>query len=378
MSICRFMELGTRFAAERGNRLGRRQLNPADFGDLATAGYLDLTIPAAQGGLWRSPRETGRTICAALRAVAKGDSSVALVAAMHPAVLSYWLAAPEPVQDCPDFAGQLQCLIETVRSGSWWGTITSEPASGGDLAQTRATAERDNGKLSYLLSGDKHFGSGSGVTDYMVTTAIPDGENKPDWFFVRTGGVAWDGSRGLMLLAEWDGQGMSATQSHAFRFSRFPATRIAWPGHLNEIASICGPLVGCLFTSVIIGIVDAAIDTARGQLVQRPSLKAYEQIEWERAQIDAWLAVQAFEGMLRSLESGGDARRDVLQGKTAIAELAENCLTRLCRVIGGGTLHRRSPFGHWQQDVRALGILRPPWPLAFEQLISDSKSSASS
>jgi hypothetical protein len=54
-------------------------------------------------------------------------------------------------------------------------------------------------------------------------------------------------------------------------------------------------------------------------------------------------------------------------GKTAIAELAESALARLSRVIGGA-YSRRSPFGFWYEDVRALGFLRPPWGLAFDQL----------
>jgi hypothetical protein len=58
-----------------------------------------------------------------------------------------------------------------------------------------------------------------------------------------------------------------------------------------------------------------------------------------------------------------------VQGKTAIAELAETALGRICKVIGGGTFHRRSPLGHWYEDVRALGFLRPPWGLAYDRLI---------
>jgi hypothetical protein len=55
-----------------------------------------------------------------------------------------------------------------------------------------------------------------------------------------------------------------------------------------------------------------------------------------------------------------------------VAQLAESCLTRLCRVLGGGTFARHSPFGNWCEDVRALGFLRPPWGLAFDGLVADS------
>jgi alkylation response protein AidB-like acyl-CoA dehydrogenase len=85
-------------------------------------------------------------------------------------------------------------------------------------------------------------------------------------------------------------------------------------------------------------------------------------------QVEAWLIAQAYEGMLRAIEQQDDPRLDVLKGKTAIAELSETVLTRLCRILGGGTYSRRSPFGHWFEDVRALGFLRPPWPLAVDAL----------
>ena len=41
---------------------------------------------------------------------------------------------------------------------------------------------------------------------------------------------------------------------------------------------------------------------------------------------------------------------------------------RICRVMGGGTFSRSSPFGHWHEDMRALGFLRPPWGLVYDNL----------
>lgn len=61
-----------------------------------------------------------------------------------------------------------------------------------------------------------------------------------------------------------------------------------------------------------------------------------------------------------------------LCAKEAVSELAEATLARLSRVIGGGAFSRRSPFAHWYEDVRALGFLRPPWGLAYDNLFSMS------
>jgi alkylation response protein AidB-like acyl-CoA dehydrogenase len=286
---------------------------------------------------------------------------------MHPAVLSYWLTAPDSLRNDAQWQEQTSYMNETIRQGCWWGTLTSEPGSGGDVARTRAVAIRDAQPLAYRLSGAKHFGSGSGIMSFMVTTAIPEGEADADWFFMDVRDAEWDGSQGMQLVAKWDGHGMSATQSHAFQLEQFPASRIAWPGSLPSVAERTGGFIGCLFAGVIVGIVDEAMREA-GRKLKNKEIGAYEQAEWTRCQTQHWLIEQALDGMLRAVETQPDPRMDVLRGKTAIAELSEQVLTSLCRILGGSTFSRRSPFGFWFEDVRALGFLRPPWPLAYHTL----------
>ena len=293
---------------------------------------------------------------------------------MHPAVLSFWLASPEADPTSQEaWRKQTSEITQAAAGGSWWGTITSEPGSGGDITRTKAIARPDGPNGQYLLSGQKHFGSGSGITSYMITTALPEGEEQPDLFFLDMRDVPWDGSRGAKLTAEWDGHGMIATQSHGMAFEDFPATRAAWPRNLQRLALSAGPYVASSFSAVIVGIVEAALDAAQRQLgPKHESLRAYEQVEWSRAELEAWLIEQAYEGMLCAVEQDRDSLRSVVQGKTAIAELAESCLTRICKIMGGGTFNRHSPFGFWFEDVRALGFLRPPCGLAFDQLFATS------
>lgn len=360
------------FASHRAERQKRRHLDRADFDRLCDAGLPLVGVPAAEGGLWESVGQTVRPLCQVLRTLARGDSSVALVSSMHPAVLSYWLTAPRTLEADPAWQQQTREIYQSVRDGRWWGTITSEPGSGGDVTRSNTTAVPAYGPMSYLISGQKHFGSGSGMMSFMVTTAVPEGSEQPEWFYVDMREVARDGvvssdDEGVRVIAEWDGHGMIATQSHGMAFENFPATRMAWEGSLLDVAKNAGGFIGCLFTSVIVGIVDEAVTTAKQQLSSR-DLGAFERTEWTRAQMEHWLIQQAFEGMIRAVESQDDPRLEVLQGKTATAELAESLLTRLCRVLGGTTLSRSSPFGFWLADVRALGFLRPPWPLAFKSL----------
>jgi hypothetical protein len=127
----------------------------------------------------------------------------------------------------------------------------------------------------------------------------------------------------------------------------------------------------------VFGVLDEAVATAKRQLEPKvDGLRPYERVEWTRAELDHWLAVQAFEGGLRAAEAGDHPRslHATLRAKEAVAELAESALGRLTRVIGGGTYSRRSPFASWFEDVRALGFLRPPWGLAYDSLFLTSFS----
>jgi len=209
----------------------------------------------------------------------------------------------------------------------------------------------------------------------MITTARPEGEDAPAFFVLDVRDRPWDGSAGLHLLAEWDGIGMAATQSHAMRLDGCPAVRMAWPGPIEDLTFAAGPLVANLFTAVIQGVLDEAVETAKDQLRDKAdSLRPYEQVEWTRAELGHWTATQAFEGALRAVESGDHLRavHAALRAKQGIAEIAEETLARLARVIGGGTFSRRSPYSAWFEDVRALGFLRPPWGLAYDTLYATS------
>jgi alkylation response protein AidB-like acyl-CoA dehydrogenase len=182
--------ISTDFAVERRERQQRRELVAGDFVRLRDAGFLLTGVPVDHGGVWESLSRSTRPTCEMLRTLAHGDSSVALVCAMHPLVLSVWMATAEA---SPPFEkaweGQRRSIFRTVREGAWWGTIASEPGVGGDIASTKATARPGPSGGTYLLTGQKNFGSGSGATSHMITMAVPEGETAPDLFFPDMRGV---------------------------------------------------------------------------------------------------------------------------------------------------------------------------------------------
>ena len=358
------------FAADRKSRQARTHLERADFDRLAEAGFLSTGIPETAGGLWNGLQGSVRLYSDMIRSIAKGDPSVALVSSMHPAVLVSWLAAekaPGPENDA--WQEQREWCFETARQGHFWGTITSEPGSGGDIMKTRTLAEPADEPGLFRLTGEKHFGSGSGISSYMITTAKAEQDAGPTMFFMDMRDMPWDGSKGVMLAKEWDGHGMSATQSHAFHFKGVEARRIAWSAGLIESGLVAAQLGACMFTAVIVGILENALAYAREKLEPRKDgLRPYERTEWVRAVNQAWTIFQIHEGMISAVERGASGVTAASRGKTAVAELAEECLVRMSRVVGGASFSRSAPFGQWGQDVRALGFLRPPWGLAFDQL----------
>lgn len=362
--------LSETFSLQRNERQKRRGLEKIDFEAIYRTGYLHMAVPQIQGGTWVDVPHSLPDICLALRQLATGDSSVALVSAMHPAVLSNWLCpSPIPAQLQDNWDNQCKEIFEDIKNGAQWGTITSEPGSGGDVSKTIADAV-PVGNGNYLISGKKHFGSGSGILSNMLTTAIARGEEKPDMFYVNYQKMAWDGTNGIQLVAEWDAQGMTSTQSHSMEFKNFPAKRIVFSGVYdpNKLSHVIGP---CLFIAVIIGIVDIAYETAKVIITKKQAtLSAYEKVEFMKVEQAYWLISKAYLGLMQEIENGNAST--VQLAKASMAELAESIVTKICRIIGGSTLSRNSPFGFWCQDVKALGFLRPPWALAYDVLFEQA------
>lgn len=365
-------QLADQWQSERDERLQRRRLERDDFDAVAAAGFLRLIVPAAHGGLWRSLAESGPVLVDAVQRLARGDHSVALVASMHPAVMIYWAAndtAPEPFTD--PWATQRAKVFATAIDGHFWGTIASEPGSGGDIFRTKATATAlDEVAGTFSLYGAKHFGSGSQIVSYMITAAKPDGADAPMGFYLDLREQPWDGTQGISITREWDGMGMKATQSHACMLDGIEGVAWAWPESVLHGAPAAGALGLGMYCAVVSAVVDAAMAEAEHRLSGR-SLRPYEEVAWTQAQIDHWMLTQAQSGLTAVIANAptDEAVVAAVKAKMGMAATAETILSNVCRAIGGGAFSASSPFASWYEDVRALGYLRPPWALAFDQLI---------
>ncbi len=365
-------ELASLWATERDERFERRHLERSDFDALAATGFLRLIIPESHGGLWRSLAETGPIMVDAVQRIARGDQSVALVAAMHPAVLIFWTASVEaPAPHTEAWAEQRAEVFQSALDGHFWGTIASEPGSGGDIFRTKTEARPIDGSDSrFTLHGAKHFGSGSQMVSFMITTAKPADSDMPLGLYLDLRDQPWDGTAGMTITRPWDGMGMKATQSHATMLDGVEGISWAWQGAIAESAPAAGAMILSMFCGVFATVVDAAMQETDRRLGGK-SLRPFEEVAWTQAQIDHWMLLQAQRGLVDTLANSSveEAALAATKAKLGMAALSESILANVCRAVGGGAFSASSPYATWNEDVRALGYLRPPWALAFDQLI---------
>lgn len=365
--------LAERWRPERTERLRRTELDRHDVDAVIATGYATLVVPREHGGCWEGPG-TLVHLGTALAAIARVDPSLALVLSMHPAVLSYWLGTPDaPEPHAAAWAEQRNRFFDLARNGHLWGTVTSEPGSGGDIWRTCATATPVDGIDApgrFAVHGQKHFGSGFGVLPFMMTTALvadDQGRSLPDVFVLDLRELPVDG---VTVTQRWDGVAMRATQSHAVNLDGAIAERAAWPFGVLADTAFAATVMLPLWVRITAAIVDEAVAELRGRLVARRSeLRSYDEAEWARIDVECFQIRRIVEGMSGDSPNVGAVAVDALRAKLAVAELSESVLSRVARVAGGGALSNTSPVASWHQDVRALGFLRPPWSLAVEQLL---------
>ena len=252
-----------------------------------------------------------------VRAVAgagRGDASVALVSAMHPAVLSFWLATPrvpEPYQGA--WESQRERACRAAGGGAWWGTITSEPGSGGDVARTRPMAravggagEGAGGQARYRLSGHKHFGSGSGITSYVLTSARPAAaEGAPagarvtrTGFSLMCGTSPGTAAPGCASWPSGTGTRIGRNAKSRLRLRGLPRRALRLAGAPGRPAGGRGAICGVLLhRRDCRGGGDGGGYGAQERLgPRRESLRASEGVEWTRAVTEGWLIARPTRG----------------------------------------------------------------------------------
>ena len=356
--LARVQALAEEFAADRVRRQSAPGLSAEDTAALAETGFHRLLVPRRFGGFWESARRSTRPVAEAISVLAAGDSSLALILAMEPVALylAGWIAdVGEDVADDEWRAQRERYFKGLVENGECWGVLLSERGGG---VRTTATPNPDG---TWSLVGEKTSGSGWNLVSFMLTVAIPEGESEPEAFVLDLRDK--ENLDGVRITRSWDGSGMTSSSSHAIRLEGMRAERVGWPDRVGYVTGgLCDPIAASRLAPFA-GIVRAALVEAQRRIAAKGGVRgAFERVEWARAQADAWLVGEAFEGILRATEQSGSTAefdRQAKLAKLAMSELADTAVHRITRALGASAYSRDSPFGWWQADVRALPLIRP-------------------
>ena len=171
--------------AQRAERQPRRHLDRADFDVLP-----DAWLPVARGpGRGRRLLGVGRSVDRrGVRDPPPLDGAIRRSRSSPPCTRPCWPTGSRRGDEAqPAWTVQRRAFSPRPRAGSGArsrpsrGVVATSCGRAPVPSPTGTRAWRHSGRR-YLLTGDKHFGSGFGISDYMFTTARGDGEDAPAFF----------------------------------------------------------------------------------------------------------------------------------------------------------------------------------------------------
>ncbi|MFT3964516.1 MAG: acyl-CoA dehydrogenase family protein [Sphingobium sp.] len=351
----------TRRLAETAEELDRSAEFPrANFGLLAEAGLIGLTVPTALGGRGAGLAETLRV----LGAVARGEPSTALILFM---TYGYHYQ-PLRAQSWPQHIYE-RLAREAVSGRGLIGGLRVEADLGtpvrGGLPATVAR-KTNNG---WALSGSKIYSTGSSGLDWFSVWAKTD-EPEP-----RVGNFLVDpATPGISILPAWDHLGMRATVSHEVVFEdvAIPAEHavdIRPPAQWVNAGDATSSLWNALAIATIYdGVAQAGRDWLRTYLKERtPSnlgapLASLPRVQEKFGEIEALLQVN------RTVIEAAASRTDAGSPPTAVEANAikfvatSNAIRAVeigLELTGNPGLSRRNPLERHYRDVLCSRIHSP-------------------
>jgi alkylation response protein AidB-like acyl-CoA dehydrogenase len=326
--------------------------------ELVNNGYLAAVLPEAFGGEGASVTET---VLGNL-ALAHGDASLALVAAMHIALLGR-------VRDADAWPAALfeYTSREIANTGGLINSLATEPEMGspsrGGLPATTARITRDG----FALNGRKTFSSGSTVLRWgLISAAVQNDRGEPYLgnFLVELA------SPGVRIEETWDSLGMRATCSHTVVLENVVVTPDAEVPRASGSALPHERAWSLGVSAVYLGVAETArnyaIEFARERKPTALGGKAISTLPniRERAGRIDLLLYQA-RGLLVSLARAWDAAPSAqfeaafAAAKMTVTNNAVAAVEQAMRLVGGSSMDRSAPIERHYRDVRG-GLHHPP------------------
>jgi alkylation response protein AidB-like acyl-CoA dehydrogenase len=347
---------------ERQEIKGETSLAPEMLTDLRTSGILAAPVPQRMGGWGASLEETAY----AIRILARRAPATALALAMPLGNAAATRIPDECVAESlrADLAAGRRWVAEQVLAGRILAVANSEPGAGGDLAQTKTTAQLGSDG-QYRLTGRKSFATIGPDADYFLCAAkrdagCEDKEQIVDGFF-----IAKD-APGFSLDGTWNALGMRTTASVGLTLRDTPATaRLGYPGCLEGVNARHWSTV--LFAAVFVGIGEGAI-AAAVQEIGAGASSCYVRASLADCQLD----IDAAAGFLEAVAfdeqwpPSSAARERIIRAKTFAAKSAVEAAMRTAMLCGGRSYRPDHLVSRILHDALAGPLLRPPLSKAMD------------
>ena len=331
---------------------------------LAGNGYLALAVPSEVGG---EGARVAETLLGNL-ALARGDASLALVVAMHSALVGRVRdAGVWPVAQLERVGREIVAARDG--HGALINSLASEPEMGspsrGGLPAT--TAERTEG--GFRLNGRKTFSSGAPVLRWGVVSAAVRADSAEPYlgsFLVplRTPGVRIEPS--------WDTLGMRATCSHTLILDNL---EVPFDAEVPRVTSMRDALPherawSLTVAAVYLGVSEAAREYAvqfardrKPTALGGKSIASLPNIRERVGRMD--LLLYEARGMLLSVarawdqEPSAELESALAAAKVVATNNAVAVAEQAMRLVGGSSLDRGAPLERHYRDVRG-GLHHPP------------------
>lgn len=333
----------------------------ANLDDLKAAGVLTSPFAAAQGGDGASLVEAVQ----AVELVARASASTALLLSMPLGLAGVYALGPAAAPEAHRQAWeeQIDRVAGEYRAGKFYAACNSEKGAGGSLASTRTVAARlpDGG---FALSGEKILASSGRYGDYFFSTAKVKPEEMPgcgvvELFFLRTD------APGVEILSDWNGFGMRSTESQTVRYTGARADSLmGFPNFIEAVAPL--QYWFCLFAAIPLGCAASMLDVLGEPAPQSPALRVRLN--------DAVMRIEALRAYLHEAACGWRAAAGpayaarVLRTKTYVTQESTRLCAELFALSGGRHYLRGGALARALADSFAGTALRPPLPLALDQM----------
>lgn len=335
---------------------------------LREAGLLGLTLPSAHGGLGGGPVE----LVTALRQIAAGCGSTAMVYLMHVAAAMPVAAAPPPGR--PD-------LLRELATGAKLATLAfSEPGSRSHFwAPTSQAQTRDGTDTAIKLR--KSFVTSAGHADVYLVSTRTSPELAPPNTPISVDVFAVDASAaGVEVAGRFHGLGLRGNASAPMTFDLVAdaGDRLGEPGSgFSLMLESVLPWFNLGNAAVSLGLSQAALDAAvthtsgarlehAGQaLADLPTIRA----QVARAALELQSTASYVTDAARAVSTPDDPEQTTLRvlGAKAVANDAALRITDTAmRVCGGAAFSRQVPIERFFRDARAGSVMAPTADVLYD------------